>query len=180
VAKALADSGLEPDRLEIEITEGVLVQNAAEALKTLKRLKALGIQIAMDDFGTGYSSLSYLQRFPFDKIKIDKSFVAGLRAESGAIVRAIVGLSRSLGMQTCAEGVETVEQLDLLRREGCEQVQGYLFGRAMNAAAIDALLHGNLQTIGAGQLRQYLLESPPRGKAMPQDGADQGEQAHSL
>jgi EAL domain-containing protein (putative c-di-GMP-specific phosphodiesterase class I) len=140
VEKALSASRLEAARLEIEVTEGVLIRNTSEALKTLNQLKSVGIMIAMDDFGTGYSSLGYLQKFPFDKIKIDRSFVASLREENSAIVRAILGLGRNLGMRTCAEGVETWEQLDLLRREGCEQIQGFLFGRPMDAAKISSLL----------------------------------------
>jgi diguanylate cyclase (GGDEF)-like protein/PAS domain S-box-containing protein len=140
VEKALAAAHLPPERLEIEITEGVLIQNTAEALRTLTQLKQVGIKIAMDDFGTGYSSLSYLQKFPFDKIKIDRSFVASLCEENSSIIRAIVNLGHSLGMHTCAEGVETKEQLWLLRREGCEQAQGYLFGAAMDADMVDLLM----------------------------------------
>jgi diguanylate cyclase (GGDEF)-like protein/PAS domain S-box-containing protein len=135
VRRALADSGLEPERLELEVTEGVLLQNTEAAMTTLRQLKDLGVQIAMDDFGTGYSSLSYLQKFPFDKIKIDRSFVSALetRTDADAIVRAVVGLGHSLGIQTCAEGVETVEQLAFLKREGCDEVQGYYFGKPMPA-----------------------------------------------
>ena len=96
----------------------------------------------MDDFGTGYSSLSYLQKFPLDKIKIDRSFVATLCEDNSAIVRAIIGLGQNLGMQTCAEGVETTEQARLLRREGCEQAQGFMFGHAVEPALIDELLVG--------------------------------------
>ena len=104
-------------------------------MTTLRQLKELGVRIAMDDFGTGYSSLSYLQKFPFDKIKIDRSFVSALetRTDADAIVRAVVGLGHSLGMQTCAEGVETAEQLAFLKREGCDEVQGYYFGKPMPA-----------------------------------------------
>jgi diguanylate cyclase (GGDEF)-like protein/PAS domain S-box-containing protein len=142
VSRALADARLPPSRLELEITEGVLLQNAAEALSVLEQVKAGGVRIAMDDFGTGYSSLGYLQRFPFDKIKIDRSFVAGLDAgvENAAIVRAVVSLARTLGACTCAEGVETQGQLARLRAEGCDQLQGYLFGRPAPAAAIGRLL----------------------------------------
>ncbi len=136
VRGALEASGLQPDRLELEITEGVLLQNTEAAMATLRELKELGVRIAMDDFGTGYSSLGYLQKFPFDKIKIDKSFVSALetRADADAIVRAVVGLGHSLGMQTCAEGVETAQQLTILRAEGCDEVQGYYFGKPMPAA----------------------------------------------
>jgi diguanylate cyclase (GGDEF)-like protein/PAS domain S-box-containing protein len=141
ISRALADSGLEAQRLEIEITEGVLLQHTEAAMTTLRQLKDLGVRIAMDDFGTGYSSLGYLQKFPFDKIKIDKSFVSALetRADADAIVRAVVGLGRSLGMLTCAEGVETAEQLTFLESEGCDEVQGYYFGRPMTASDFERM-----------------------------------------
>jgi EAL domain-containing protein (putative c-di-GMP-specific phosphodiesterase class I) len=117
----------------------VLLQNTDGAMTTLRQLKDLGVRIAMDDFGTGYSSLGYLHKFPFDKIKIDRSFVSALetRTDADAIVRAVVGLGHSLGMTTCAEGVETVEQLVFLRGEGCDEVQGYYFGKPMPAAAFE-------------------------------------------
>ncbi|KAA2237764.1 bifunctional diguanylate cyclase/phosphodiesterase [Salinarimonas soli] len=128
VMSALASSGLAPGRLELEITESVLMQESEASVRILHQLRALGVRIAMDDFGTGYSSLSYLRRFPFDKIKIDRSFVKELSAnpESTAIVRAIVSLGRSLGISTTAEGVETHEQLEIVRAEGCTEIQGYL------------------------------------------------------
>jgi diguanylate cyclase (GGDEF)-like protein/PAS domain S-box-containing protein len=131
VKGALKDSGLAPTRLELEITESVLLQNSEATLTTLHELRELGVRISLDDFGTGYSSLSYLRSFPFDKIKIDKSFVQELdsRGDSMAIIRAVTGLGKSLGIVTTAEGVETEEQLELLRNEGCMQVQGYLFSR---------------------------------------------------
>jgi diguanylate cyclase (GGDEF)-like protein len=137
VSDALADAGLPAARLELEITESLLLQHGAETLATLHALRALGASISMDDFGTGYSSLSYLRSFPFDKIKIDQSFVRDLGEdeESRAIVRAVIGLGRSLGMATTAEGVETQAQLAELRREGCTQVQGFLLGRPVSAAA---------------------------------------------
>jgi diguanylate cyclase (GGDEF)-like protein/PAS domain S-box-containing protein len=142
ISRALADSGLEPQRLEVEITEGVLLQHTEAAMTTLSQLKDLGVRIAMDDFGTGYSSLGYLQKFPFNKIKIDKSFVSALetRADADAIVRAVVGLGHSLGMVTCAEGVETAEQLTFLESEGCDEVQGYYFGRPMTASDFERML----------------------------------------
>jgi diguanylate cyclase (GGDEF)-like protein/PAS domain S-box-containing protein len=142
VRHALAEAQIDPSQLELEITEGVLIANTADALRTLRRLKDIGVRIAMDDFGTGYSSLSYLQKFPLDKIKIDRSFIAGLCEGNSAIVRAIIGLGQSLGMQICAEGVESAEQARLLRREGCTQAQGFLFGRAMAPELIDELLAG--------------------------------------
>ncbi|TNC07824.1 EAL domain-containing protein [Methylobacterium terricola] len=135
VAQALAASGLPAGRLELEITESVLLQDDEATLTVLHRLRALGVSTAMDDFGTGYSSLSYLRRFPFDKIKIDRSFVASLgkgAGEEGAsdeIVRATVGLGKALGMIVLAEGVETEAQAALLRAVGCDELQGYLFGR---------------------------------------------------
>jgi EAL domain-containing protein (putative c-di-GMP-specific phosphodiesterase class I) len=130
VAAALAASGLAASRLELEITEAVLIRDDA-ALDALHQLRKLGVRIALDDFGTGYSSLSYLQRFPFDKIKIDRSFVAEIttRSDSAAIVCAVAGLAKSLDVTVTAEGVETAEQFDLLRAAGCHQAQGYLFGR---------------------------------------------------
>lgn len=126
VNQAVIASGLEPSRLELEITESVLLQHDDPNLMTLHRLREMGVRISMDDFGTGYSSLSYLRSFPFDKIKIDRSFVQGLSNDGGsvAIVRAVTGLSRSLGITTTAEGVETDEQLHCLVREGCHEVQG--------------------------------------------------------
>ena len=142
VMAALSASGLDPRRLELEITETVMMHDTEATLATLVRLRALGVSISMDDFGTGYSSLSYLRKFPFDKIKIDQSFVRGLSGEdeSAAIVRAVTGLGRSLGMTTTAEGVETNDQLELLRREGCVEVQGFLFSAPVPSADISLLL----------------------------------------
>jgi diguanylate cyclase (GGDEF)-like protein/PAS domain S-box-containing protein len=130
VCNVLLETGLAPDRLVLEITESALMNDFSRALSTLRRLKALGVQIAMDDFGTGYSSLSYLQSFPFDKIKIDKTFISNLdrNAQSAAIVRAVMGLGRNLKLLVVAEGVETKEQLEALRREHCDEMQGYLIG----------------------------------------------------
>jgi diguanylate cyclase (GGDEF)-like protein/PAS domain S-box-containing protein len=142
VISALAQSGLSPLRLELEITESVFLAETEANLAILHQLRELGISISMDDFGTGYSSLSYLRSFPFDKIKIDRSFVKDLaqRSDCVAIVRAISGLGRSLNITTTAEGVETTDQLDWLRAEGCNEVQGFLFSPAKPAAQIEALL----------------------------------------
>jgi EAL domain-containing protein (putative c-di-GMP-specific phosphodiesterase class I) len=130
VHSVLLETGLPPDRLELEITEGVLIDDCQRALSILRRLKALGVRIAMDDFGTGYSSLSYLQSFPFDKIKIDQSFIRNIdRSQSAAIIRAVIGLGRGLDLPVIAEGVESAAQLAFLTREACDQVQGYLIGR---------------------------------------------------
>ncbi len=142
VGEALRHSGLPAHRLEIEVTESALLTNPETTLATLGQLREQGVRIAMDDFGTGYSSLTRLQSFPFDKIKIDRSFVSGGRgmAEGRAIVRAITGLGTSLGMRTIAEGVETLEQLDAVRDEGCREVQGYLFGRPTPAEDLDGVI----------------------------------------
>ena len=131
VLKVLLETGLAPSRLELEITEGVLVEDFPRAVSMLRRLKAIGVRIAMDDFGTGYSSLSYLQAFPFDKIKIDQSFVSNVtvNAQSAAIICAVIGLARGLQLPVLAEGVETHDQLAFLRREACDEVQGYFLGR---------------------------------------------------
>jgi len=131
VHEILLETGLAPERLELEVTEGVLINDFARAVSILRRLKLLGVRIAMDDFGTGYSSLSYLQSFPFDKIKIDRTFIANLTDNhySATIVRAVIGLGRGLNLPVMAEGVETPEQLAFLAREACDEVQGYHIGR---------------------------------------------------
>jgi diguanylate cyclase (GGDEF)-like protein/PAS domain S-box-containing protein len=137
VHSILLETALAPERLELEITEGVLIENVSRAAAILRNLKALGIRIALDDFGTGYSSLSYLQSFPLDRIKIDRSFVAKLDRHGGsaAIVRSVIGLARGLRLPVLAEGVETEQQRQILAREGCDEIQGYLIGRP---ASIDA------------------------------------------
>ena len=142
VTSALATSGLPAVRLELEITEMVLLEDSEAAFAILHQLRDLGIRIAMDDFGTGYSSLGYLRSFPFDKIKIDESFIRDLpgKEDSVAIVRAVVGLSSSLGITTTAEGVETKEQLASVTAEGCNEFQGFLFSRPQPAADIQRML----------------------------------------
>ena len=142
VARALAQSGLPGERLEIEITESVLLRNEAAVLAALHGLRTMRVRVAMDDFGTGYSSLSQLHSFPFDKIKIDRSFVKDRGDVSGqnAIIRAITALGVSLGMSTIAEGVETSEQLDRIRAEGCTSVQGYLFSRPVPVEEVGPLI----------------------------------------
>ncbi|MDI1296575.1 MAG: EAL domain-containing protein [bacterium] len=142
VLQALARSGLEPQRLELEITESLFIDNVEATLASLHSLRALGVRVALDDFGTGYSSLSYLRSFPFDKLKIDRSFIVDLLAHDGAtaIIRAITTLADALGMETTAEGVENSDQLDILRAEGCGQIQGYFFSRPIPAADVAALL----------------------------------------
>jgi diguanylate cyclase (GGDEF)-like protein len=142
VASALADTGLPASRLELEITESLLLADNEPTLDTLHRLRALGVRISMDDFGTGYSSLSYLRSFPFDKIKIDRSFMRDLggRADSLAIIKAVIGLGQSLGMSVTAEGVETEEQLAAVREQGCNEVQGFLFSPPLRPEAARDLL----------------------------------------
>ena len=141
VMEALTESGLPAYRLELEITESVLLTDNVATMATLHTLKRLGVRVAMDDFGTGYSSLSYLQSFPFDKIKIDQSFVRNLdvTGSSRLIVRSVVGLGRSLGMTVTAEGIETEAQKEHLRLEGCDEAQGYLFSRPVPATAVHGL-----------------------------------------
>jgi diguanylate cyclase (GGDEF)-like protein/PAS domain S-box-containing protein len=142
VRSVLHESGFAADRLELEVTEGVLLSDTASALATLESLRALGVRIAMDDFGTGYSSLGYLQKFTFDTIKIDRSFIGAIErhSEAEAIVRAVVGLGHSLGIRTCAEGVETPGQFAFLEEEGCDEVQGYYFSRPIPASDLARLL----------------------------------------
>ncbi|MEH3118010.1 MAG: EAL domain-containing protein [Methylorubrum populi] len=142
VNAALAESGLPARRLELEITESVLLVNGSATVAILHGLRGLGVRIAMDDFGTGYSSLSYLRSFPFDKMKVDQSFIRDLTVEqgSGFIVRAVISLASNLGMTTTAEGVETPEQLARLREEGCDEVQGYLFSPPVPASDLPDLL----------------------------------------
>jgi diguanylate cyclase (GGDEF)-like protein len=142
VTDALNASGLHPGLLELEITESIMLADEEQVLSTLHRLRALGARIAMDDFGTGYSSLGYLRRFPFDKIKIDQSFVRNMtdRQDCLAIVRAVIGLGRSLGMSVNAEGVETDDQREALLGEGCLELQGYLFSKPRPASEVAELL----------------------------------------
>jgi diguanylate cyclase (GGDEF)-like protein len=141
VTTALSSAALSASRLDLEITEALLLEGSESTLATLHQLRDLGARISMDDFGTGYSSLSYLRSFPFDKIKIDRSFIRNLGEEKSsiAIVRAVTGLGISLGMTTTAEGVETDEQFEKLRAEGCTEVQGYLFSQPRPASELAAL-----------------------------------------
>ena len=142
IGGVLSDTSFDPRRLELEITETSLLQDTGRALAILNDLKAMGIRIAMDDFGTGYSSLSYLQRFPFDKIKIDRSFVSELTANGDAIaiVRAVINLGQNLGMATTAEGVETNDQAVFLTGQGCDEVQGFYYARPMPALEITSIV----------------------------------------
>jgi EAL domain-containing protein (putative c-di-GMP-specific phosphodiesterase class I) len=148
VAAALATSGLAPDRLELEITEAVLIRDDETALESLHELRDIGVRIALDDFGTGYSSLSYLKRFPFDKIKIDRCFVSDITEADGSssIVRAVVDIATTLNMTTAAEGVETEPQRALLKKLGCTEMQGYLFSPARPAAKLRELFAETRET----------------------------------
>ncbi len=141
IRQVLDETGLAPCRLELEITEGVLMRDGDATRTALLGLKSLGVRITLDDFGTGYSSLSYLRRMPFDKIKVDRSFVAALGNDpaANALVRSIIGLAKGLGLETNAEGVETKAQAQMLRDEGCQEVQGFLFGRPMSARTFAVL-----------------------------------------
>jgi diguanylate cyclase (GGDEF)-like protein len=136
VHAVLLETGLSANRLELEITESVLIGDFSRALSILRRVKAMGVRIAMDDFGTGYSSLSYLQSFPFDKIKIDRAFISNVdrNPQSAAIIRAVIGLGRGLDLPVVAEGVETKEQLAFLVSEACQEVQGFLIGKPLPIA----------------------------------------------
>jgi EAL domain-containing protein (putative c-di-GMP-specific phosphodiesterase class I) len=146
ITALLAEYGMPASRLMLEVTEGVLIDNPAEAKARLDALKALGVRLALDDFGTGYSSLTYLQRFKFDKLKIDKGFVDPLgrqgesQVESQAVVQAIVALGRALNLTLLAEGVETEEQRVLLRLAGCDEMQGFLFAKPAPREALDQLI----------------------------------------
>lgn len=135
IDEVLVETGLEPERLELEITEGVMITDFDRTMLVLHRIKALGVRIALDDFGTGYSSLSYLHMFPLSTLKIDRSFVAnlGVASEAAAITRAVIALGHALGIEVIAEGVETREQLDFLIDEGCNYMQGYMLGRPLPA-----------------------------------------------
>jgi diguanylate cyclase len=151
VRRALADSGLAPENLVLEITESVLMQDTRATISRLQELKALGIRLAIDDFGTGYSSLGYLQQFPIDVLKIDKLFVDGIArgADSSALVRAIIELGRTLALQTVSEGVEDRDQVTRLQELGCDLGQGYFFARPLDSAALEALLADGAPAIAA-------------------------------
>ena len=150
VTSALAASGIAPQRLELEITEGVFLDESASSERMFRALKGLGVRLALDDFGTGYSSLGYLRSAPFDKIKIDQSFVRGAAMpgnRNAAIIKAIVTLADTLGMETTAEGVEIQDEIELVRELGCSHIQGYVYGRGMPAAAVaEQLAQGGLAT----------------------------------
>ncbi len=162
VHSILLETGLSPSRLELEITESVLIDDLSRAVSILRRLKSLGVQIALDDLGTGYSSLSYLHSFPFDRIKVDRSFVRELEhnRHSIAIVRAVIGLGHSLDVPVLAEGVETHAQHAFLRKHGCDAVQGWLTGPPRPIRSYQELIGGSaksaeLAAAGAGDARLH-------------------------
>jgi EAL domain-containing protein (putative c-di-GMP-specific phosphodiesterase class I) len=148
VTQALADTGVPPAMIELEITESAIMQDPDAVVAELARLRGLGLALAIDDFGTGYSSLSYLKRFPLDKLKVDQSFVRPLMpespAEDSAIVEAVVRLGQTLGLKVIAEGVETEDQLNLLGRLGCDEIQGYWFSKPMPVAEATAFISARL------------------------------------
>jgi EAL domain-containing protein (putative c-di-GMP-specific phosphodiesterase class I) len=161
VAAILTRTGLPAERLEIEVTESVMADDNKVVLETLHALKAMGVRIVLDDFGTGYSSLSYLRRFSFDKIKIDKAFVQGQANDRGVrvILESILGMCRNLGLRVVGEGVETRQQLAMLRAGDCAEVQGYLLGKPMQADAVELLIRRDDGPRGAdGVLRTPALE----------------------
>ena len=164
VDEVLKETGLAPERLEIELTESGLIADHARALATITRLKTLGVSIAMDDFGTGYSSLALLQHFPFDKIKIDRSFITDVanRPRAAAIVRAALLIAESMNIPVLAEGVESEEEFAYLREAGCPAVQGFLFGRPMPLSSVQTLM-----------LREQLRAASSDGTAGGSDGAAQ-------
>ncbi|MDH4565678.1 EAL domain-containing protein [Pseudomonas sp. BN414] len=153
VQRALVDTGLPAERLELEITENVMLNDVEGALKTMHALKELGVRLNMDDFGTGYSSLGYLRTYPFDSIKIDQRFIASLDKtdRDRSIVQAIIGLGRALNLMVTAEGVETEGQLRILAEEGCGEVQGFLFSEPMRRDALEQLLNLAVPSPGATQ-----------------------------
>ncbi len=169
VATALKETGLKPDRLELEITEALLLRNSEPVMETLRRIKATGVSIVMDDFGTGYSSLSYLWKFPFDKIKIDRSFMQSFE-KSGhdveTVVKTIIALGRELNMRVTVEGVETAGQVDFLYDADADQVQGFYFGHPEPASGISsdilkqASQTGPAETPAAADLHEV---KPPEG-----------------
>ena len=150
VERILRESGLPPERLELELTETAVARDKTRSLRFIQEIKALGVTVALDDFGTGYSSLDTLRTFPFDKIKLDRSFVGDLGNDrrARAIIRAVLALARSLGIPVLAEGIETPQQLALLRSESCDEVQGFLLGRPVPVNQLAA--QGGPQAVPGG------------------------------
>ena len=153
VASALRDSRLPPGLLELEITEGVVMRDMGDVLDTMRGLAGLGVRLALDDFGTGYASLSYLRCFPFDKVKIDASFLSDMKGDGGTIIRAVLGLCSHLRLDTLVEGVETEEQLNWLRAEGCCEVQGHLFSPPRDATLVADIISAVDRRLNAAPAR---------------------------
>jgi EAL domain-containing protein (putative c-di-GMP-specific phosphodiesterase class I) len=166
VVNALESSGLDPCRLELEITEGVLLRDEATTSQALHSLRALGVRIALDDFGTAYASLSYLRQFPFDKIKIDRSFVRDLdhakRSDCLAIISAVSSLARHLQMRTVVEGVETREQVDTVLGAGCDELQGFYFSRAVPASAVRSVISECRSKLAEDEIARSQVSAMPR------------------
>jgi EAL domain-containing protein (putative c-di-GMP-specific phosphodiesterase class I) len=171
VASAIASSGIDPARLELEITESVFLNEDKSTASMFAALKGLGVRLALDDFGTGYSSLGYLKQAPFDKIKIDQSFVRGATvagSRNGAIIASIVNLAEALGMETTAEGVETLDELDLIRALGCSHIQGFIYEKPLRSEVAEERLRTGLTAVARGprsarptrqtMLRKVLME----------------------
>ena len=150
IARALEETDLDPESLELEITESNAMQNAENTIYTLRELKALGVRIAMDDFGTGYSSLSYLKQFPIDTLKLDQSFVRGITtaASDAAIATAVIAMAHSLDLKVIGEGVETEEQFAFLHKQKCDYIQGYLFSPPQAAETLEAYLLQRKAAVG--------------------------------
>jgi EAL domain-containing protein (putative c-di-GMP-specific phosphodiesterase class I)/CheY-like chemotaxis protein len=169
IADVLADTGLRPSSLELELTEKTVMHDAARFVERLDALKRLGIKLSLDDFGTGYSNLSYLKRFPLDRLKVDQSFVRDVTTspDDASIVRAVISLGHSLGLDIVAEGVETQAQVEWLRRERCDQIQGYVFSRPLAATPFEALLQsrkGLARSAGvAGESKTLLIVDDEAG-----------------
>ncbi len=170
VTHVLRETRLSPGRLELEITEGVVMRDVGDVLATMRRLQGLGVRLALDDFGTGYSSLSYLRSFPFDKVKIDASFLADLSGDGGTIIRAVLGLCGHLRLDTLVEGVETEEQLNWLRAEGCTEVQGHLFSPPRPAGSITDIIAAVAARMPANLPRSLRVAAEEgRGRAVPEE-----------
>jgi EAL domain-containing protein (putative c-di-GMP-specific phosphodiesterase class I) len=181
-ASILRRTGLDARFLEYEVTESLALQDPEAISATLRDLKEMGVQCAIDDFGTGYSGLSYLTRFPIDRLKIDKSFVKTIGEDGGnaPIVVAVVAMAHSLNMEVVAEGVETQEQLEFLRRLGCDQMQGYLFSRPLPADRLENLLMLELVIPGPGRLGKQGDQGPAEGLIVPQSMANPAQEPNAL
>jgi EAL domain-containing protein (putative c-di-GMP-specific phosphodiesterase class I) len=155
IAAVLAETGLPPAALELELTESLFMHDVAQGVNLLHELKSLGVALSIDDFGTGYSSLSYLRNFPIDVLKIDRSFVNDIAtdADDAAIVVSVIALAHNLELRVIAEGVESEEQLEFLRRHGCDEIQGYYFSRPVEAAALQQMLQDRKQLTSAAPRR---------------------------